>query len=157
MVLPEDLRSINSLWEEACAEAWEFMGMRKTLLTAAFVSLSIFPLSAAGQNMPIPPLHSNDQVSQIILQAMSYASVARACQDNRNYYDLKAALVQSLELAKSKGGLTSHGLKVYRNTEFYLEEGAVEYKRRPYVTCGQAYDVYPVILDYTRRFVRSNG
>jgi hypothetical protein len=117
----------------------------------------IVPTLASGQISPNPSFHSNKQVSEIFVKLLAYGSVAHACKHNRQYYELKTALVQALELANKKGGLTSEGKVLYRDPETYLTRGAAEYENRPYVTCGQASGYYSTILDYSKEFIRANS
>lgn len=129
---------------------------RRRFLLLILISVLV-PSSGNGQVEPIPRLHSSEQVSEILIRLLTYSSVARACEHTKPHYDLKATLVQALELLNRKGGFTSEGKSLYRDPETYLRRGAAEYLRHPYVTCGQAFTYYSTILDYSREFIRGNS
>ena len=107
----------------------------RRLILSTLMAL-IVPTLASGQIEPNPRFHSNEQVSEMLLNLVTYGSVARACKHNTSYYDLKTTLVQALEVVKRKSGFTSLGKKLYRDPEIYLSLGTAEYRSHPYVTCG---------------------
>jgi len=122
--------------------------MLRCLTLGLCLALSVSGASAQNR----PALSTDDSYNQATEMVMAYSAVAQAC-GHREFRDLKTGLVQLLELQNRRRLLTNYGKRLYQDTERYLDEGVAEYRRRPYVTCGQAPEYYPQIVLLIRRLI----
>lgn len=118
--------------------------MRTPLLLLALTTLGCSKAQAQVSTVTV-----YDEVTNALL---GYGAVARAC-GHREFLDLKTTLVQFLEFQSRRRVLTSSGQRLYRDVEGHLDRGVVEYRRRPYVTCGQAPRYYRQLILGARNLI----
>ena len=110
-------------------------------LSLCFVALLVCP--AVGNDDPV--FVKDDNLNQLILSLLTYSTVAVACSDEENYGKLRSRMTRLLESNEVEGQLTKQGRVFYENTTVFIEAGVKEYKRQPYITCGE-YKVHALRL-----------
>ena len=119
-------------------------------LVAAF---AIATTSAIANDDPV--LVEDNNLNQLIHSLLSYSSVAAVCSDKENLGKLRSRLVRLLESAEGKGQFTAQGRLLYENTTFFVEAGAKEYRRQPYITCGEYKVHVPRLIEASDQWLKS--
>lgn len=102
-------------------------------------------------------LVKNQRVNEITVAALSYASVALACGDNRGATALKERLLAMLRLASKKSALTTDGRETLKNPDHFISLGAGVFKAKPYIQCDEAENINRQILQLSDALLNVNN
>tara|TARA_Y100000768_G_C23627896_1_gene518146 strand:- start:163 stop:552 length:390 start_codon:yes stop_codon:yes gene_type:complete len=116
--------------------------------------LVIIPLNAISQMRG--DFVNNTQVNEYVNALFVYTAVAKSCGHINTFNKLKPRLIQLLSIANKRNSLTKDGKNLSNNLTQYISRGGDEFKRKPYITCGEANKYYKPLIASIDPLIKAN-
>ena len=128
--------------------------MKNINLKLMIVLLVIIPLNAGSQMRG--NFVNNSQVNEYVNTLFAYTTVAKSCDHINTFNKLKPRLTQLLSIANKRNSLTKDGKNLSNNLMQYISRGGDEFKRKPYITCGEASKYYKSLIASVDPLIKAN-